>query len=242
MAPQLAKKFTVVMTDLRGYGDSSKPPGGDDHYGYSKRAMSDDQIEVMTALGHERFAVIGHDRGGRVAHRMALDHANRVDRLAVIDIVPTRKVYESVDRVVATQYFHWFFLIQNAPFPETLINNNPETWLENFGQTPAIVGQDCYAEYLRCFKNPATVHAICEDYRAGASIDLEHDASDLDKKISCPLFVLWGAKGLLPHYDVLATWSERAAQVSGKELPGGHWLPERLPAETLAALETFLDA
>jgi haloacetate dehalogenase len=240
VAPELAKEFTVVATDLRGYGDSGKPGDGENHSGYSKRATALDQVEVMEKLGFREFAVVGHDRGGRVGHRMALDHPSRVTRLAVIDIVPTYKMYQTTDKTFATQYFHWFFLIQNAPFPETLISSNVELVLAKFGQKSPFITPTAYAEYLRCFRNPATVHAACEDYRAAASIDLEHDEADGGRKVECPLLVLWGAKGFMPHYDVISAWKERATDVRGNALPGGHWLPEQLPGETLAELQPFL--
>jgi haloacetate dehalogenase len=177
IAPQLAQRFSVVLTDLRGYGDSSKPPDGENHFGYSKRAMALDQVEVMERLGFRQFAVVGHDRGGRVGHRMAIDHRDRITKLAVLDIVPTLRMYQTTDKVFATTYFHWFFLIQPAPFPETLINCNIEAWLRL--KNVPFIAPEAYSEYLRCFRDPATLHASCEDYRAAASIDLEHDAADL---------------------------------------------------------------
>lgn len=243
VAPLLAKDFTVVATDLRGYGDSSKPADGTNHSGYSKREMARDQVEVMEKLGHKRFALVGHDRGGRVAHRLTLDHADRITKLAVLDIVPTHKIYSNVTKQLATAYYHWFFLIQPAPLPETLLANNGEYFLKRlFGgvrsMPPAI-----FAEYLRAFQNPATLHAMCEDYRAAASIDLEHDEADMAKKIECPLLALWGAKGAMQQlYDVLATWRERATNVSGKGVPGGHWLPEEIPQEIYAELRSFLSS
>jgi haloacetate dehalogenase len=236
VAPELAKEFTVVAADLRGYGDSSKPADGVNHAGYSKRAMAQDQVEVMRQLGFERFALVGHDRGGRVAHRMMLDHADRITKGAVIDIVPTHKVYHSVTKELATAYYHWFFLIQPAPFPETVIGRSLESFVRQGNSTP-----EAYAEYMRAFRDPATVHAACEDYRAGASIDLEHDEADMNRKIACPLLVLWAEKGAMHRlFDVLATWRERASDVRGKPLPGGHFLPEELPDQTLAELRTFL--
>lgn len=236
VAPGLAKEFTVVAADLRGYGDSSKPPDGVNHAGYSKRAMAQDQVEVMRHMGFERFAVVGHDRGGRVAHRMMLDHADRITKGAVIDIVPTYKVYHNVTKEFATAYYHWFFLIQPAPFPETVIGRSLESFVRQGSSTA-----EAYAEYMRAFRDPGTVHAACEDYRAGASIDLEHDEGDMNRKIACPLLVLWAEKGAMHRlFDVLATWRERASDVRGKPLPGGHFLPEELPDQTLAELRTFL--
>ncbi len=242
LAPELARKFTVVATDLRGYGDSSKPADGSNHEGYSKRSMARDQVTVMEKLGFARFAVVGHDRGGRVAHRMALDHPGAVTQLAVIDIVPTLKLYTTVTREFATYYYHWFFLIQPSPLPETLITHSADFYLRSFfrGMIPQSISEQLYAEYLRCFRQPGAIHAMCEDYRASASIDLEHDGADLDTRIRCPLLVLWGAKGAMePLYDVLATWRERASDVRGKSLAGGHWLPEQLPEEVKAELLAF---
>ena len=241
VAPMLAKDFTVVATDLRGYGDSSKPADGTNHSGYSKREMARDQVEVMDKLGYKRFALVGHDRGGRVAHRLTLDHADRITKLAVLDIVPTHKIYSNVTKQLATAYYHWFFLIQPAPLPETLLANNGEFFLKRLFGGVRTMPKEIFAEYLRAFQNPATVHAMCEDYRAAASIDLEHDEADLSKKIECPLLALWGAKGAMQQlYDVLATWRERASNVSGKAVPGGHWLPEEIPNEIYAELRTFL--
>jgi len=236
IAPKLAKDYTVVAADLRGYGDSSKPADGEKHINYSKRAMALDGVEVMHHFGFDKFAVVGHDRGGRVAHRMSLDHADKVAKVAVIDIVPTYKLYHNVTREFATAYYHWFFLIQPAPFPETLLNNSIDFYMGRG------IG-DAHAEYVRCFKNPATIHAMCEDYRASASIDLEHDEADLNRKIECPFLTLWGARGAMGRmYDVLAAWRERAVNVSGKGLPGGHSLQEEKPEETLAELQAFLKA
>lgn len=243
IASELARRFTVVAIDLRGYGDSSKPPDGVDHSNYSKRETARDAVEVMRALGFERFAVVGHDRGGRVGHRMALDHVDRVSSLTVIDIVPTLKLYSEVTKLFATLYFHWFLLIQPAPVPETLLGTNAEFFLRGlFGRLiPGTISDEVFADYLRCFSDPATLHAMCEDYRAAAGIDLEHDRTDLEQKVRCPLLVLWGEKAAMhPLYDVLATWRERASDVRGKALPGGHWLPEELPEQVLAELTAFL--
>jgi haloacetate dehalogenase len=245
VAPELAKRFTVVATDLRGYGDSSKPADGENHAGYSKRAMAQDQVEVMRALGFERYAVIGHDRGGRVAHRLALDHPQVLTKLAVLDIVPTRTVNTTVTKELATLYFHWFFLIQPAPLPETLLaGKNADFFLRNFpfrGLIPGVIDPAVFDEYLRCFFDPATLHAMCEDYRAAASIDMAHDAQDQDRKIACPLLVLWGKRGAMHRlFDVPATWRPHATDVYGKVLDAGHWLPEECPAEVSAALLEFL--
>lgn len=244
IAPRLAEDFSLVIPDLRGYGDSSKPPDGENHFGYSKRATAQDQVDVMTQLGFKQFAVVGHDRGGRVAHRLALDHAERVTKLAVLDIVPTYTLYHNVNKEFATAYYHWFWLIQAAPFPETLIGNDPEFYLNSLlGRLkPKAITPEAFAEYLRCFRDPATVHATCEDYRAAASIDLAHDEADLDRKLACPVLALWAEKGAMHRmYDVVAAWRERAGNVSGKPLPSGHFLPEEAPEETLAELKAFLN-
>lgn len=243
VAPELAKKFTVVAADLRGYGDSSKPADGENHFGYSKRATAQDQVEVMSSLGLEKFAVVGHDRGGRVAHRMALDHPDRVTKVAVLDIVPTYKLFHNVTKEWATSSFHWFFLIQKAPFPETVIGNSAEFWLRSrFDRLPAsALDKDAFNEYLRCFKDPAMIHATCEDYRAGASIDLEHDDADRTHKVNCPLLALWGARGDMERlYNVLDTWRERASDVSGKAVPSGHFIAEEIPDVLLSELKSFL--
>jgi haloacetate dehalogenase len=234
IAPKLAEHFTVVATDLRGYGDSSKPPDGLNHEAYSKRSVAKDQVEVMRQLGFEKFFIIGHDRGGRVAHRLALDFPNSVSKMILLDIVPTYKIFNPVTKGLATVYFHFFMFLQPAPFPETLISNSLEYFLRRSfgGMIPQFISEDAYAEYLRCMRDPATLHAMIEDYRAAASIDLEHDESDLDKKLECPLLVLWGGKGAMePLYDVLSTWRERATDVRGRALSAGHWIPEELPEQ-----------
>lgn len=245
VAPSLAEEFTVVAPDLRGYGDSSKPPSGPDHAAYSKRALAQDQVEVMTRLGFERFAVVGHDRGARVAHRMALDHPGRVTRLALLDIAPTYHVFRTVNQEIATGSYHWFFLIQPNGLPETLIGADPEFFLRwtlahwsGSGLEP--FAPEALAEYLRCFRDPATIHATCEEYRAAAAIDLLHDEADLDRKIACPLLVLWSEKRLGERYDVLAVWRERAVDVRGQALACGHFLAEEASEETYAALREFL--
>lgn len=244
IAPRLAEEFTVVLADLRGYGDSSKPPGGDGHANYSKRAMARDQVEVMRALGFGRFAVAGHDRGGRVVHRMALDHPDAVERAAVLDIAPTLTMYERTDMTFATAYYHWFFLIQPADLPERMIGADPGFYLERkigaWSRTDGCFDRAALAEYKRCFCNAEAIHATCEDYRAAASIDLEHDRADLDRRIECPLLVLWGARGVIERcYDVLGVWRERARMVQGRALPCGHFLAEEAPDETLAELRAF---
>jgi haloacetate dehalogenase len=253
VAPVLAQNFTLVIADLRGYGDSSKPPGGADHFGYSKRAMAQDQIELMEHLGFRQFALVGHDRGGRVAHRLALDHPDRLTKLVILDIVPTYRCYQDVNKEFATIFFHWFMLVQPAPFPETMLENSAELFLKTMlfrlggeeprKDIPQWVGQSAYSEYLRCFRDPAAIRALCEDYRAAASIDLAHDAADLNKKIQCPLLVLWSEKGPFHRmYDVLQTWRDRANQASGKALPAGHFLPEQVPEQLIGELKPFLEA
>jgi haloacetate dehalogenase len=234
VAPKLAEHYTVIATDLRGYGDSSKPPDGESHSNYSKRAMALDQVEVMKHFGFDRFAVVGHDRGGRVAHRMALDHPAKVTKAAVIDIVPTHYLYTHVTIEFVQSYFHWFNYLRPAPAPENELN------AQYASQTARSEAQ---AEYLRTFKNPATVHAMCEDYRAGASIDLKHDEADLNKKIACPLLVLWAQNAPMGRiYDVLSIWKQRGTKVSGKVVPGGHNLQEDSPDLVLAELQAFLRA
>jgi haloacetate dehalogenase len=245
IAPEFAKNYTLIMPDLRGYGDSGKPPDGDDHVNYSKRTMALDQVEVMEKLGFKQFAMVGHDRGARVAHRLALDHPERLTKLVLMDICPTHFMYKTADRQLASTYFHWFFLIQPAPFPETLIGGNVDAMLKFFmgPLMPKSIEPEAYAEYRRCFSDPATIHASCEDYRAAATIDLVHDEADMDRKITCPVLVLWGANGIVgKKYDVLAVWRERATQVRGRALQAGHWLVEEVPQEVLGEVRQFLAA
>ena len=244
VAPVLAQHFTVVATDLRGYGDSAKPEAGADHAGYSKRASARDQVAVMAALGFEKFALVGHDRGARVAHRLARDHAERVQRLAVIDIVPTHTAFADTDMEKAMGYYHWFFLSQPHDLPERLIGGDPEYYLHWClkswgGGSLDYFDAEAMAEYERCFADPAVIHASCEDYRAGATIDLEHDAEDLTKKIACPTMALWGNR-LDKWYDVAGVWREHAESVTGGVLDGGHFLPEEMPDEVARALFFFL--
>lgn len=242
IGPRLAERFTVVCPDLRGYGDSAKPAGGPDHGNYSKRAMAQDQVEVMSALGHTRFAVAGHDRGGRVAHRMALDHPGCVERLVVLDISPTRIMYSQTDKAFATGYYHWFFLIQPFDLPERLIGADPIYYLHKKCSTGlSSFDPRALAEYERCFRDPATIHATCEDYRAAATIDLDHDAADANARMTCPLLVLWGEKGIVNRlFDPLADWSKVATDVRGRALPSGHYLAEEAPDATLTELLHFL--
>jgi haloacetate dehalogenase len=244
IAPRLAAHFTVVCTDLRGYGDSAKPPGGADHRAYSKRAMAQDQVDVMRVLGFRRFALAGHDRGGRVAHRLARDHPEGVARLAVLDISPTAAMYAKTDKAFATAYYHWFFLIQPYDLPERLIGADPAYYLRKklggWGSAIDHFDRRAYAEYERCFSDPATIHASCEDYRAAATLDLEHDAADAGRKLNCPLLVLWGTKGVVHRlFDPVADWKSVASDVRGKVLPCGHYLAEEAPDETFAELLAF---
>jgi haloacetate dehalogenase len=245
IAPALARDYTVVCPDLRGYGDSSRPKGLPDHSNYSKRAMAQDMAEVMTRLGHARFHLAGHDRGGRVAHRLARDHGRRVRTLAVLDISPTLKMYESTDKAFATAYYHWFFLIQDPPMPEQMIAGHvPHYVLKRLGRGKA--GMSPFApaavrEYERAFRDPRTIHATCEDYRASATVDLEHDRKDLKKKLRMPVLVLWGRQGVIERlFDPLRDWREVAVDVRGRALDCGHFLPEEKPREVLAELRRFL--
>jgi haloacetate dehalogenase len=239
VAPRLARDFTVVATDLRGYGDSGKPATAPDHEPYSKRAMARDQVAVMRQLGFERFSLAGHDRGGRVAYRLALDHPERVEKVAVLDIIPTGEAFRRTDFAFAMGYWHWFFLAQPFDLPERIIGADPETY---FGRrNDRVFAPEARAEYLRCFKNPAVVHASCEDYRAGATYDFQLDEADRGaRKIASPLLALWGTKGALQNwYDVLAVWRDWADDVRGRALDCGHFLPEEAPDETYQELHAF---
>jgi haloacetate dehalogenase len=245
VAPALALRHTVVAPDLRGYGDSGKPDGGERHINYSKRAMAADMVALMTALGQESFALVGHDRGGRVAHRLALDHPAAVTRLAVFDIAPTATMYARTDKAFATRYFWWFFLIQPYPLPERLIDADPEfflrTHIDGQNKVPGATEPAAFAEYLRCYLDPRTRHAICEDYRAAADIDLEHDAADAQARLQMPVLALWGGRGTVGAlYDVLQTWRDKAADVRGRALDCGHTLQEECPDDVLAELNQFL--
>lgn len=245
VAPDLAAEHTVVVPDLRGYGASDKPRGSPSHVAYAKRTMAADQVAVMSALGFECFAVVGHDRGGRVGHRMALDHPDRVRRLAVLDILPTRHVLRTTDEATARAYYHWFFLSQPYDLPERLIGADPEFFLRwclrTLSADPGCYAGEAIEEYVAAYADPATVHATCEDYRAAATVDLEHDEADLDRRVACPLLVLWGERGFVgSRGDVLRVWRERASDVRGGPLPSGHALPEEAPGETTAALLPFL--
>lgn len=247
VAPRLAERFTVVATDLRGYGDSSKPSGGKEHAAYSKRAMADDQVKVMEALGFDLFAVVGHDRGARVGHRMALDYPERVSKFAALDIIPTQEIFSSVDKDLATAYYHWFFLIQPYDLPERLISCDPLYYLHKklggWGTDLEVFASEALAEYERCFQDPQIIHASCEDYRAAATIDLVHDEADLDDKVEVPLLALWGGNGAMEKlYDVLEVWRGYALDVRGRPLDAGHFLAEEKPEETVEELLSFLES
>lgn len=252
VVPRLARRFRVVCPDLRGYGDSAKPEGGPAHEAYAKRAMAHDMVEVMQALGYERFAVAGHDRGARVAHRMALDHPERVSRVCVMDIAPTLAMFEGTDQAFATGYYHWFFLIQPDGLPERMIGADPAWYLREklrrWSAPGAVFAPEAVADYVRCFQAPEAIRASCEDYRAAAGIDLAHDRADRDRghRLACPLLVLWGARGFVARtYDVLAVWrrySIDAALVEGRAVDSGHFLPEEAPDAVTQELERFLGA
>ena len=234
VAPKLAANFTVVVPDLRGYGDSSKPADGEEHANYSKRAMALDQVEVMRHFGFQKFPVIGQDRGGRVAQRLMLDHADTVTAGAVLDIIPTYYLYTHVDIRFVQAYYHWFSYLRPAPAPENELK-------AQYDAQAARATSDVQKEYARVMSNPETIHAMCEDYRAGASIDLKHDAADLGRKITCPLRVLWAEKGAMGRiYDVMAIWRDRATSVSGRALPGGHNLQEDVPDMVEAEIRALI--
>jgi haloacetate dehalogenase len=251
VAPLLAARHTVVASDLAGYGDSFRPPPTPDHAAHGKRAMALDQVEAMAALGFERFAVAGHDRGGRVAYRMALDHPDRVQRLAVLDIVPTGEVWRRADRAFARGYWHWAFLALPAPLPERLIGGDPQAFFDlhvragmGLGAEPDRYPPEILDAYRRLLEDPGTVAAMCEDYRAGASVDIEYDDADRDagRQIACAVLVLWAARGGLPRFysDVLEVWRPWAPDVRGEALDASHFLAEDRPQETATALLGFL--
>ena len=248
VAQQLAETHTVVMTDLRGYGDSSKPQGTQDHLNYSKRVMALDQIEVMRHFGFAEFDVLAHDRGARVAHRLALDHPKAVKRLVLLDIAPTLAMYEKTSNQFARSYWHWFFLIQPAPLPERLIEADPAAYVRDvLGRRSAGLAPfdaRALAEYVRCLELPGTAHGLCEDYRASAGIDLVHDQLDLDEKnfVKQPLLVLWGEQGVVHQcFEPLKEWSKVAVNVQGKALPCGHYIPEEAPELLLDQVKLFLN-
>ena len=247
VAPALAREHTVIAADLRGYGDSSKPEGEADHANYSKRTMAQDQVALMRALGFERFDVLAHDRGARVAHRMGVDHPHAVWRLVLLDIAPTLSMYEQTSDTFARSYWHWFFLIQPSPLPERLIQADPARYIvdvmgrRNAGLAP--FDPRALAEYQRCIALPGTAHGLCEDYRAAASIDLDHDRADRDQKrrLSMPTMVLWGAEGVVNRcFKPLEDWARVADDVRGHPLPCGHYIPEEAPELLLEHVLPFL--
>jgi haloacetate dehalogenase len=247
VAPQLARHFTLVLADLRGYGDSAKPAGDAQHAAYSKRAMAADMRAAMRHLGHERFAVLAHDRGARVAHRLALDHPGAVQRMALLDIAPTLAMYEQAGDAFARAYWHWFFLIQPAPLPERLIEADPAAYVRDvMGRRSAGLAPfdpRALAEYQRCLALPGAARGICEDYRAAAGIDLEHDRADRDagRHLAMPVLALWGAEGVVHRcFDVLAEWRRVAHGVRGHALPCGHYIAEEAPEALLAEALPFL--
>ena len=247
IAPKLAEDFTVIATDLRGYGDSGKPVSDDKHLPYSKRRMARDQVEVMQQLDFEDFYLVSHDRGARVAHRLTKDHPQKVRKLAVLDIVPTRHMFQIVNQEMATNTYHWFFLIQPYDFPERVIGADPDYFIrsrfERVDNASTVFPSEAIEEYVRCFSKPGTIHGACEDYRAGASIDLVHDEEDFHNKVTCPMMALWSATGYVGQtQDVLEVWRNYATNVSGHSLNCGHYLAEELPEETYSALNTFLSS
>ncbi|MBU3737416.1 MAG: alpha/beta hydrolase [Rhodoferax sp.] len=245
MAPLLAAHRTVVCADLRGYGDSSKPPALPDFSNYSFRAMAADQVGLMKQLGFDQFDVVGHDRGGRVSHRMALDWPDQVRSLAVLDLVPTHDLYMRTNKKIASTYWQWYFLPLPAPYPETLIGANPDYYFQNCLVSVGGTGLQAFdpemlEEYRRCWRNPEMIHASCNDYRAGSSIDLVHDEADLGRKLKCPVLALWGAQGLMQTLmDIEAVWQQRCERLRVGTIPGGHWFPEHAAEQTVGALLDF---
>lgn len=246
IAPALARRYTVVASDLRGYGDAGKPTGLADHSNYAKRAMAADQLGLMRALGHPRFGVVAHDRGARVAHRLAADHPQAVERMLLLDVCPTLAMYEQTSMAFATAYWHWFYLIQPAPLPEQMIGADPAFYLTrlmgNRSAGLAPFSPDALSEYLRAIDDPACVHGICEDYRASAGIDLAHDRADRDagRMLACPLRVLWGRDGVIGKcFAPLDEWRRVAREVGGRAIDCGHYLPEEAPDTVRAEIETF---
>jgi len=247
VAPELMKHHTLVMTDLRGYGDSSKPQGTPDHSNYSKRVMAQDQVEVMKQLGFDRFDILAHDRGARVAHRLAMDHADSVSRLIMLDIAPTLAMYEKANNAFARAYWHWFFLIQLSPMPERLIEADPAAYIRDLmgrrsaGLTP--FDPLALAEYMRCIALPGAAHGMCEDYRAAAGIDLIHDREDIaaGKKLVMPTMVLWGEEGVIHQcFKPLQEWQAIAKDVVGESVPCGHYISEEVPEILLQKIIPFL--
>jgi haloacetate dehalogenase len=249
VAPLLARDHTVVVPDLRGYGDSSKPPGTPSHVEYAKRTMAADQVGLMGRLGFERFGLAGHDRGGRVSHRLARDHPYAVARLAVLDIVPTHHAFSHADMAFGRAYSHWFFLAQGGGLPEHFIGLDPDDWIRRLVRTAPGVGRaiepEALEEYLRCFRDPACIHATCEDYRAAATIDFAHDEEDraAGRRVQAPVLALWAEHGFLEKaYDVVDVWRSYAGEVTGRSLPANHYLPEQLPEQVAELLGAFFAA
>lgn len=247
VGPQLAKRFTVVCADLRGYGDSAKPQCLPDHSNYAFRALAADQLGLMRKLGFDRFHVVGHDRGGRTGHRMALDHPEAVLTLSVLDIVPTYTMLTETNRLIAHAYWHWYFLSQPEPFPERVIGNDPDFFYENcllgWGATKlADFDQDMLSDYRRCWRNPAMIHGSCSDYRAAATVDLDHDGADIGRRLVCPTLVVYGAAGTMARlFDIPAEWERRCENVAEASLPGGHFFVDQFPNETTNILLAFLE-
>ncbi|MBO9642352.1 alpha/beta fold hydrolase [Pseudacidovorax intermedius] len=249
VAPTLAQHYTLVAADIRGYGDSSKPAGLPDHANYAKRAMAQDQVTLMRTLGYERFLVLAHDRGARVAHRLAMDHPQAVRRLVTLDIAPTLAMYEQTNEAFARAYWHWFFLIQPAPLPERLIEADPARYITDLmGKRSAGLAPfdpRALAEYQRCIALPGAAHATCEDYRAAATIDLVHDRADREagRQLTMPLLALWGEEGVVHRcFQPLAEWQRVAVDVQGGPLPCGHYIAEEAPEALLARVMPFLAA
>jgi haloacetate dehalogenase len=251
IAQELQDRFFLVMPDLRGYGDSDKPDGLPDHFNYSKRAMAADMAALMQSLGHTQYAVVGHDRGGRVAHRLALDHPQAVEKLMLIDIAPTLDMYDATDMRFASYYYHWFHLIQPAPLPEKMIGGDPAFYLHwklgGWGSGGhAFMEPDAIAEYRRCFCRAEAIHAACEDYRASAGIDLDHDRASRERgeKIGCNLRLLWGSRGIIEAlFDPIGLWQAQCAgRVTGRHVDAGHFIPEELPELTTREIVTMMEA
>jgi len=245
VAADLAQDFDLIIPDLRGYGRSDKPPSAPDHAPYSKRAMAGDMVALMGGLGYDKFLVGAHDRGGRVAHRMGMDHPDVVQAMVILDIAPTREMYANTDADFARAYWHWFFLIQPSPLPETMIGHDPDSyWRMKCCDTPgsdAPFAPEALQEYLSAFRDADAIRASCDDYRAAYSIDIAHDNADGECKLTMPIHVLWGANGVIERcFDCLALWRERAGQVSGAALPSGHYMAEEIPAQISAQMSAFL--
>ncbi|MEH6625560.1 MAG: alpha/beta hydrolase [Motiliproteus sp.] len=248
VADTLAEHFTVIAADLRGYGDSSKPSASQNHVAHSNRVMAQDMVDLMKSLGLEKFSILAHDRGARVSHRLAMDHPNLVERMTLLDIAPTLSMYTQTNEEFARAYWHWFFLIRPAPLPEALIESDPELYLRSvMGSRSSSMSpftDEAFGEYLRCLRQPGSATGICEDYRASATIDLEHDRADIKegRKLSCPLLVMWGDEGTVGRcFKPLDEWRQVADQVQGKPLPAGHYIAEEVPEQLLAELLPFFN-